>query len=110
MSYLFDFFNYGCTEEFIESPLQITIENSGKSRYKFVRSSERTIKFYDSDNFVQEFTSHNIVLEWIQHFLPWSVDNYQIVWHHEGSKGISTSYTGERLLQLLKLLVSDQII
>lgn len=95
----------------LPSRLQITINSKGKGevKYIFVRSSERNIDFYNGKDFVQAFVSHEPILEWIQQFLLLTPDD-KIIWHREGEEGISTTYSEERLLILLKMLVSEQIV
>ena len=92
-----------------EIPLQITISHGQEKVYKFIRSSDRTIKFCNGEDFVQEFASNVVVLEFVENFLLFS-GSYTITWHREGQKGISTLYKKETLERLLTLLVSEEIL
>lgn len=91
------------------SPLQISIKHGTEIKYKFVRTHENTIKFYNGDDFVQEFISHEVILEWIQQFLQFNA-SYQIIWHREDENGMCTPYSEESLVKLLKLLISNEVV
>jgi hypothetical protein len=90
-------------------PLQISIRDSGTIKYKFVCGNEKTIKFYNGEDFVQEFKNVGVILDWIKHFIHLS-DKYQMVWHREGEKGISAPYNESSFIKLLKLLISDDML
>lgn len=92
-----------------EVPLQITISSKQEVVYKFVRTEDKTIKFYNGEDFIQEFTSNKIVLGFVENFLLFN-ESYTITWHREGEKGISISYKKETLERLLTLLVSEEVI
>lgn len=92
-----------------EIPLQITISCKGEVKYRFKRSSDRSIKFYNGEDFVQGFASNALVLDFVENFLLFD-RSYIITWHREGEKGMSTPYKKETLERLLKLLVSVEVL
>jgi hypothetical protein len=92
-----------------EFPLQITIICKGEVKYKFRRSSDKSIKFYNGEDFVQGFASNAVVLDFVDNFLLFD-RSFSITWHREGEKGMSTPYKKETLERLLKLLVSDEVL
>ena len=92
-----------------EIPVQITISCKGGVVYKFQRDDDKTIKFYNGEDFVQGFASNKIILEFVENFLLFD-KCYIITWHREGEKGMTTQYKKETLERLLKLLVSEEVL
>lgn len=110
MNYLYSFFdNVACSDGEKEPNLQISIRHKESIKYKFVRSNENTIKFYNEENFIQEFTNYHTAVTWVQVFLACD-DLYEIVWHRENEKGVSVRYSEEKLTKLLKLLLTDSVV
>lgn len=112
----FDFLErLGCSdlstvpEKPVTPSLQITLRYGDGDKYKFVRTNEKTIKFYNSDNSVQEFSGVDVIPMWLKQFLNFNT-GYQIVWHREGEKGMTTPYNEDSLHNLLKLLLSDEVL
>jgi hypothetical protein len=116
-----DFFSFdflgrlGCSdhsvtpEKLVTPSLQITLRYGGEDKFKFVKTNEKTIKFYSDDNSIQEFSGVDVIPMWLKQFLNFNA-SYQIVWHREGEKGMVTPYNEDSLHNLLKLLLSDEVL
>lgn len=91
------------------TPLQISINHGGETKYKFVRSECNTLKFYNGEVCISEFANPEVLIEWLNQFFNFNA-GYQIIWHHQGEEGVSTPHSDECLLKLLKILLSEEVI